>query len=246
MGEAHAKRLRHACETLGYAFPWVDTNAFISDLSSQLPTTFENPQPWRRVRIRLIPQTNGISCWLDIEPLPLAHGPDTVKPARHVYGLVLPRPHAAIKHPDYSAETAAIEQLKPLGWDDIVRLSPEGALLEGSVSAVILIMPDGAYWSPDPNTNACLKSLTLQRLQSALPDLDWQLRTIQVEDLQHTPPVGAFLANAVRGIIPIQRFSLSSHPNGSEWAFDLEQTQPALTRLAQALRPSGYHSGTGY
>ena len=244
VGTAHAQRLQHACDTLGYTFPWATTNAFIADLSSQLPKTVEGSLPWQRARIRLIPQASGVSCWLDSEPL--AQGPDTVKPARHVYGLVLPRAHAAIKHPDYTAETAAIELLKPQGWDDIVRMSPEGALLEGSVSSVVLILSDGSCWSPDPHTNDCLKSLTLERLQSAFPDENWQLGTIRVDDLHRTPPIGAFLANAVRGIMPIERLSLASYSNGPEWTFDLEQTHARITRLAHALGPSGYHSGTGY
>ena len=247
LGHAHAHRLRRACQILGLVFPWPNIQTFIDELTALLPPDCPADAPWFRVRIRLLPGSNGVTCWLDWEPL--AQGPNTPKPAQAITGMVVDRPNATVKHPNYQAEMTALATAKTQGWDDIIRLSPEGHLLEGRVSALVLIMPDGRYLSPNPALHACLPSLTLQHLRTHCrihcTGLNWQLTSLTVQTLQSTPPIGGFLVNAVQGLIPMTRLSLTTYPNGPDWHFNVSQTQTAITRLANALEPSGYHLGTG-
>lgn len=146
--------------------------------------------------------------------LTITGSPDASDARRGIRAITLNRGYAAdafvaapwllggVKTLSYAINVAAKREAEARGADDVVFVSADGLLLEGPTSGLI-VAADDRLWATPPEGSGILESVTVAVIlrEAARNGVGVGTALFRPEDLPTTQ--GAWLASAVRGVLPI-------------------------------------------
>lgn len=121
------------------------------------------------------------------------------------------RPLPTIKHGAMSETVLLKRHAQQEGFDDILLLNPRGIACETSTANLFLIQ-DGMLRTPEPVRDGCLPGVTRQLVLEGAKAQRIPVSTEPILQEVLEASQGAFLTNAVQGVIPIQSIDAQTLP----------------------------------
>jgi 4-amino-4-deoxychorismate lyase len=179
--DAHLARLHASAVLAGLPGPSeANWRAAVADALAQWDAAEESA-------LRLVLGCDSVA-FVMVSPVPVR------VPTARVSGLsavTLPRPHfplAAAKSLSYAANSAAVRHAQRLGCDDAIFVDADGAVLEGTRSAVVIAVTDGDSKPVllTPDSVQILPSTTLEALFATASSrgVDCRYRRLDVTDIR--------------------------------------------------------------
>jgi len=194
------------------------------------------------VRITLtggLAETSGATLWMRVAPLPPPARPGGIVVAVGPWRVLRDDRFARFKSLNYWSRRAAFETARRLGFDEVLSLTDDGCVWEGSrtnlfaVRGATLITPslDG------PLVPGIMRGLVLELARGLSLSVD-EAKELRRDDLAGADEV--FLTNSVRGIVPVTRV-VASGPD--EATHQWPAPGPWTRRLALAASDRLWQTG---
>jgi len=204
----HYERLKRDAAFFNLAMPWSNVASMrktIESLPIRTPVV---------MRISLTDKT-----WVHLRSLPAPKA--SVKLATVQYDRQFPQ-H---KHMSRIAEDYFLRQVQAQHFDDFLRLSSAGYITETAYCNIFFVLPDSRLYTPCPQQAGCLPGIARKAiLNQGIPVEEGCFSTDILSEA-----VGAFVTNAVRGIVPVSQID--------DQMFDVEWVQSLLGRFAPSPQP---------
>lgn len=235
--ESHFNRLKRDCEFFHIPFPWGSFMQFSHALAEFLSKT--QVQPSIVVRVTIVSAaSSGENPALDRAKSTSSEVFVTLRPALkrnppvQACLLQFDRLFPQQKHMNHLAEVVYLRQARAKGFQDYLRVSREGYLTEAAYANLFLLDERGCLLTPDTERAGCLPGIMREAVLAACDQSG-----ISVNQGCYLPEVlenckGAFLCNAVRGLIPVSRVE---HVPYSPSAI-----QPLIEQITRCLDYSPY------
>jgi branched-subunit amino acid aminotransferase/4-amino-4-deoxychorismate lyase len=225
----HLQRLKKDCKAMGLSWRYKD-----HWIMKQLKTLFQAEKPV--FRLSVCADLEGYSAFYTSETaLPsrlfLSSRPASPTPQKglHLKTVAHQRSMPTIKHTAMAETILQKRQAQQAGFDDILLMNGQGHACETSTANIFLIKKMSLI-TPEPVRDGCLPGIIRQQVltgaqnQQILMDTDpITLETLKASD-------GAFLSNAVQGLVAIQSINKHSLP----WPDEAKRLLTALSHTVSA------------
>lgn len=218
--QAHYHRLKDGAAYYGHAFPLSSEamwHTLLADLCAAmfLSGSSSEPEPPARV-VRFAVGLRPGSVYMALRPVPATQ-------ALRLKTLVLPRDGWSVKHSGYEAEDAAVAAAKAEGFDDILRVSPEGVLSETAYGNIVFKWRETPtqsstddYWvTPDCEGSQCLPGMMRQQLLATVNGAHLREQRCLYSDITGGRIVAAVVSNSVRGFETVTQIDATLMDDGT-------------------------------
>ncbi|WP_373531870.1 aminotransferase class IV [Vampirovibrio sp.] len=203
--DLHLQRLKKDCKALGLSWRYTD-HWIMRQLSDLFQAQTENPV----FRLSVCADLDGYGAFYSEEKwLPsrlfLSSRPLGLRPAKGLRLTTVNHQRAmpTLKHGAMADTILRKRQARQQGFDDILLMNEQGHVCEASTANFFLIQ-NGVLMTSDPLRDGCLPGITRQQLLDGAQSQRIEISTeaISLETIQNGH--GAFLSNAVQGVVAVQ------------------------------------------
>lgn len=207
--KAHLSRLANNAKALG-----LEWSFSVDSLLELIPHHFHPETPV--CRLSLIPKVESYGDFYQQTPIPgrlflsLRTAPPKPLPIS-LKTVAYTRPLPEIKLGGIGELIFFKRQAQTEGFDDILLVNAQGDFCEASTANVFFIC-QGQLYSPQPTKNHCLPGITRLRVLEIAKALKMTVHETSLKPEALIRIDGAFLTNAVQGVIPVRRIDNISLP----------------------------------
>jgi len=183
----HYERLKRDTAFFSLPMPWPDLGAMQKEIDAYIAERMKEPMV---MRISLTPKLT-----LNLRPLPPQQS------SVRLSIVQFDRPFPQHKHLSRNLDTHFLEQVQAQHADDFLRVSSAGYLTETAYCNIFFVLPDARLCTPCPQQAGCLPGIMRKAVLNQGLLIEEGCYTLGIL----SEAVGAFVTNAVRGIVPVSQ-----------------------------------------